>query len=195
MTIYDITLPLSSETLAYPGDSPFQVCSHSSMAQGRPFDLTSISMSSHLGTHVDAASHFVKGGPTIDQVSLQVLVGPAVVRHMQGAGQIGREELDAMGLPQTTERLLLRMSPRCLSADAARWLVEQGLKLFGTDSLSVDPLDSEDFPAHRLLLSAGILVVESLDLSGAPERDYTLYCLPLKVGGVEAAPARAILVS
>ena len=65
----------------------------------------------------------------------------------------------------------------------------------GTDSLSVDSMGSEDFPVHRLLLSAGILLVESLDLTGVPERDYTLYCLPLKIVGAEAAPARAILVA
>ena len=165
------------------------------MAQGRPFDLTSISMSSHLGTHVDAVSHFVEGGPTIDHAPLELLVGPAVVRHLPGTGQVGREELEGTVLPQTTERLLLRMSPRCLSADGARWIVEQGLKLVGTDSLSVDASDSEDFPAHQLLLSAGILLVESLDLSEVPEKNYTLYCLPLKVAGAEAAPARAILVS
>jgi arylformamidase len=69
------------------------------------------------------------------------------------------------------------------------------LKLVGVDTLSIDPIENGDFPAHRLLLSAGIVVVESLDLASVPERDYTLYCLPLKVVGAEAAPARAILVS
>ena len=193
--IYDITRPLSPDTQRYPGDPPFQLMSHSSLARGDPFELTSVAMSSHLGTHVDAPSHFVKGGATIDQLSMETLTGPATVRHIPGAGPIGPDELRGASIPPTCIRLLLRMAPRYLSPDGAKWLVEHGLKLVGTDSLSVDPIDSADFPAHRLLLSAGLLVVESLDLTAVPERDYRLYCLPLKITGAEAAPARAILIS
>ena len=192
--IYDITLTLSPETVSYPGDPAFRTTSHSSLAQGDPFNLTSIAMSSHLGTHVDACSHFVRGGATIDQAPLEALVGPAVVRHVEGRGAVGPDELVAACIPETTERVLLKIGSRWLSAVGAGWLVERGLKLVGTDGISIDALDNDDFPAHRRLLSAGILVVECLDLEGVPEGGYTLYCLPLKVAGGEAAPARAILV-
>ena len=193
--IYDITRPLSPETETYPGDPPFQLMSHSSLAHGDPFALTSIAMSSHLGTHVDAPSHFVNGTTTIDQLSIEVLTGPATVRHIPGVGPIGPDELRGASIPPTCIRLLLGMTSRYLSPEGAEWLTERGLKLVGADSLSVDPIESVHFPAHRLLLSAGLLVVESLDLTAVPERDYILYCLPLKVTGAEAAPARVILVS
>lgn len=152
-------------------------------------------MSSHLGTHIDAGSHFIEGGATIDRLPLEVLVGPATVRHILGSGPIGPNELTGANISRNIERLLLKMAPRFLSPAGATWIVERGLKLVGTDSLSVDSLESQDFPVHRLLLSAGILLMESLDLTGVPERDYTLYCLPLKIVGAEAAPARAILVA
>ena len=192
--IYDITRPLSPGTKRYPGDPPFQLISHSSLAHGDPFELTSVSMSSHLGTHVDAPSHFVNGATTVDQLLLTVLTGPATVRHIPGAGPIGPDELKRASIPPTSIRLLLGVTPRYMSTEGAKWLVERGLKLVGTDSLSVDPIESIDFPAHQLLLSAGLLVVEALDLTAVPERDYMLYCLPLKITGAEAAPARAILV-
>ena len=194
MAIYDITRPLSSETTTYPGDPPFRLSIHSSLSQGDPFDLTSIAVSSHLGTHVDACSHFIQGGASIDRAPLDALVGAAFVYEFQGTGPVGREELEGAGIPETTQRLLLRMAPRFLSEEGARWMLERRFQLLGTDAISIDSLDSEDFPAHRFLLSSGILVVESLDLTGVPARDYMLYCLPLKVVGAEAAPARVILV-
>ncbi len=195
MTIYDITRPLSTETATYPGDPPFAITTHASMDRGDPFELTSIAMSSHLGTHVDACRHFVSGGPSVDRILLETLVGPATVRHLEGTGPVGVEALQRADIPDGTHRLLLRIGPRCITLEAAAWLSERGVKLVGVDTLSIDPIENGNFPAHRLLLSAGIVVVESLDLASVPERDYTLYCLPLKVVGAEAAPARAILVS
>ena len=79
------------------------------------------------------------------------------MRQMKRSGPVGREELAAV--PDGTERILLRMSPRCLSLEGASWLIERDLKLVGVDAVSIDPLDSEDFPAHRLLLSTGTLAV------------------------------------
>ena len=74
-------------------------------------------------------------------------------------------------------------------------MVERSLKLVGVDAFSIDTLDSDDFPAMRLLLSTGTLAVESLDLTAVPGGDCARYCLPLKVAAAEAAPVRAIPVS
>ena len=203
LPIYDITRPLSADTPAYPGDPPFEITRHASLANADPFDLTSISLSSHLGTHIDAPSHFLPTGPTVDELSLELLTGPVTVRHLDGQGPVGAEELAMAAIPQSVKRLLLGLvatpdtsaSPRHLSEGGARWVADRSIVLLGTDALSLDPVPSVGFPAHRLLLSAGILLVESLDLSAVPQGDYTLYCLPLKVVGAEAAPARVILVS
>jgi len=81
-----------------------------------------------------------------------------------------------------------------LTADAAQWVVERGVRLVGVDYLSVEGFGG-DGSVHRALLGAGVIVVEGLDLSDAPPGDYTLHCLPLKLVGSEGAPARAILTT
>lgn len=202
LPIYDITRSLSAQSPAYPGDPPFEITRHAALSNADPFDLTSISLSSHLGTHVDAPSHFVPSGATVDELSLEVLTGQVTLRHLDGHGGVSAEELARAAISQVTNRLLLGLvsapdasgSQRYLSEAGARWVADRGITLLGTDVLSIDPVPCVDFPAHRILLSAGILVVESLDLSAAPQGDYTMYCLPLKVVGTEAAPARVILV-
>jgi arylformamidase len=80
--------------------------------------------------------------------------------------------------------------------DAARWLAERGVRLVGVDYLSVDPYEAqgaEPYPAHRILLSAGVVIVEGLNLAEVPPGPYELVCLPLKLVGADGAPARVIL--
>ncbi len=192
----------------YPGDPGFRRDEVRSMDKGDDLTLSRLDLGSHTGTHVDAPSHFIPGGPTLDQMPLENLVGPARVldlRHVKGAISTG--DLEVHG-PRRGERLLLRTSnselwarptfqPEFvhLSTGAARLLVDRGVRTVGVDYLSVEGFGVREAPVHHVLLGAGIGIIEGLNLLEVQPGDgYGLYCLPLRVMGTEGAPARAVLL-
>lgn len=203
---HDVTLPLRVGSAVYPGDPPIRIGVHSAIARGDPANVSTLALGSHSGTHVDAPSHFLSGGDTVDRLPLERLVGPAVVLDVsRGAGGIGAEELAGHDLADRG-RVLLRtgnadllrrgeFSPgyRALTLGGARYLLDRGVGLVGVDTLSVEGFGSADFPVHRLLLGEGVVIVEGLDLSTVPAGRYGLICLPLGLVGLDGAPARAVL--
>ena len=192
--IYDISLPLSDATPVYPGDPPVRIRRVSDLADGREYTLSEITMSLHAGTHVDAPCHFIAGAPSADALALDVLVGRAWLADVPGAGAITADLLDQLAIPPGAARLLLHTSdPSALSECGARRLVGRGVKLVGIDGLSIGFSDQSD-AVHRILLGAGVIIVESLNLADPPPGEYQLICLPLKLIGAEGAPARAVLV-
>jgi len=210
MPIHDITLPLSPALPVWPGDPPVEVERVADLEAGDAYTLTRLGLSVHAGTHVDAPAHFVRGGGTVDQLDLDVLIGPARVVDIPDATAIDEAALEGLRLSAGVERLLLRTrnSARrargvseaalladfvAVTADGARWLVDRGVRLVGIDGPSIAPLDDIDTP-HRVLLGAGVVIVEGLDLGGVGGGDYTLVCLPLRLVGCEGAPVRAVLV-
>ncbi len=206
MRIHDISLPLSEQTPAYPGDPPFSLRRVADMAHGDAFNLSAVAMSAHAGTHVDAPSHVSRGMP-VDEVPLETLIGPALVADVAGEGSVTAERLEGCAIPAETRRLLLktrsgRLAPpenaarqaAFLDEGAARWIVRRGIRLLGVDTLSVDRPGDQALVAHRVLLEAGVIIVEGLELSGVRPGDYTLVCLPVKLQGSDGAPARAVLV-
>lgn len=209
-TLLDITLTLSSDLPVWPGDPPVQLERVSDLAAGDPFSLTRLCISAHAGTHVDAPAHFLADGSTVEALDLDALIGPARVAMLSDVDVIDAAALEALELPPSVERLLLRTTNSdrrarsvpeseiltdfvALAADGARWMVERGVRLVGIDGPSIAPLDDIDTP-HRVLLGAGVVVVEGLDLSRVASGDYTLICLPLKLAGADGAPARVVLV-
>jgi arylformamidase len=165
-------------------------------------------MGAHTGTHVDAPAHFIAGGPGVDGIDLNALVGPALVVHVPEADAISTSALEELPIPPGTERVLFRTrnSHRWASGghefwedfvgiteDGARWLAEHAVRLVGVDSLSVGPF-ADPVPAHLVLLRAGIVIVEGLNLSGVAPAMYRLVCLPLKIVDADGAPARVILI-
>jgi len=192
--IYDISLPLSDSTPVYPGDRPVQTGRISDVAHGDELTLSEVAMSAHAGTHVDAPSHFIAGGASVDTLALDVLVGRVWLVEVDSAGAITADMLEQLAIPPDTTRLLLRTSDAAaLSECGARRLVDRGVKLVGIDGLSIGFSDQSD-AVHRILLAAGIVIVESLNLTDVPPGQYQLICLPLNLTGAEAAPARAILL-
>jgi arylformamidase len=166
-------------------------------------------MSTHTGTHVDPPIHFVDDGATIDAVALDTLVGPALVVDMRGEGSIGASELDALDLPDGVERLLFvtdwstrwaEPSPTfpdtvtAVSTEGAGWLVDHGIRVVGTDFISIETAADPTFPVHRALLGAGVAIIEGLDLRDVSPGRYTLWCLPLKIHEGDGGPARVVLV-
>lgn len=202
--IYDVTVPLASGMLAYPGDPPFEIEPVHEVGEA-PFSLSRMVLTTHSGTHVDAPAHFLAGGATIDQLPLEILLGKARVVELSTRERVDRADLEALDLADDLRVLLkTRMSGQMLKAgyqedhlyltvDAAHYLAQAGLKLVGFDYLSVDRFGSADFPAHHALLEAGVVLVEGLDLSEVEAGEYEMSCLPLRVGGGDAAPARVVL--
>jgi len=209
MKIFDISLPLSPDLPVWPGDDPFQLEQAESMDEGADANVSRLSGGVHIGTHVDAPHHFLNDGRTIESLPLDVLTGPCYVTQLpDGVEAITAEALDGMSLPENPTRILFGTSNSRLwargetefqedfvavSEDGAEWLVGRGIQLVGVDYLSVAPYH-DSVPTHRVLLEAGVVVVEGLDLSAVVRGFYELYCLPLKLLGSEGAPARAILI-
>jgi len=194
--IYDISTPLSPLTPVYPGDPPVRIARVSDVSAGDDFTLSEIAMSLHAGTHIDAPSHYIPNAANTDAIPLDTLIGPAALAEIPTPGAITPTVLAALALPPTLTRLLLKTpdSPQetALTEPAAQWLVDAGVKLIGIDRMSIGHADQSD-AAHRTLLTAGVVIVESLNLSTPPPGDYNLTCLPLNITSTEAAPARAIL--
>lgn len=201
----DITLPLSSHLPVYPGDPPFELHATHRIAGGDDYNVSRVSLGTHAGTHVDAPFHFEPGGATIDQLPLEILMGPALVVDMGERDRIdaaaltaleGRDVVRVLFKTRTSGRLRGGDFPRdyvALTPEAAAQLVAHGLKLVGIDSPSVEPFGSKDYAVHHALLRAGIVIVEGLDLSTIAAGEYDFTCLPLLVSGADGAPARAVL--
>ncbi len=210
MKIFDISLPISPDLPIWPDDPPLQLQRIESMDEGAECNLTSISMSAHTGTHVDAPHHFLNDRRTVDALPLEILTGPAYVLHLpEHVSAITAEVLSSAALPPRTVRLLFRTRNSALwqqpasgfqadfvavTPDGAEWLVEHGIRLVGIDYLSVAPF-RQAVSTHQILLRAGIIALEGLDLSQVPQGSYVLYCLPLNLVGSDGAPARAILIA
>lgn len=209
MKIFDISLSLSPDLPIWPGDDPFELEQVESIEEGANANVSRLSTGVHIGTHVDAPHHFLNNGRTVESLPLNVLTGPCyVIQLPDGVEAITAEALEGMSLPSEPARILFGTSNSrfwsrgetafqedfvAVTEDGAEWLVKQGIHLVGVDYLSVAPY-SDSIPTHKILLQAGIIIVEGLDLSAVPRGFYELYCLPLKLIGAEGAPARAVLI-
>lgn len=204
MTLVDITRVLHDGFPAWPDDVPYQRQETRFSLGDATCRISALRLSAHAGTHIDAPAHLCadEGATTVDQLDLELLCGPARVVDLRGRPVV--EARDIQALPDCPPRLLLRTdnSDRpydlerfvALSAAAASSLVSRACLLVGVDGPSVDPAGSLDLLAHRLLLEAGVIILEGLDLGRAAPGDHELYCLPLALRGSDGAPARAVLL-
>lgn len=208
MRVYDITLTLSPHLPVWPGDPAVVLERFQRMEDGALANVSRLALSVHAGTHVDAPYHFVSEGRSVDELPLQLFIGRAYVAAFPQVDMITADDLQAAHIPPRTRRLLLktrnsefwaqgeqtfRSDYVALTPEAARWLVQRGVKLVGVDYLSVAPFH-DPVPTHRVLLEEGVVVVEGLNLADVEPGRYTLYCLPLKLRAADGAPARAVLV-
>jgi arylformamidase len=210
MQIYDVSLTISPDLPVWPGDPAVSLERIQKMEEGANANVTQMSLGAHVGTHVDAPYHFLGGdSPTVEQLSLNLLTGRAYVLHVPDeVDLITAEVLVKAEIPSRTRRLLFKTRNSSfwakketnfqtgfvgLSPDAAQFIVEKGIRLVGIDYLSIAPF-KQGRPTHRILLEAGVVILEGLNLSAVSPGRYSLYCLPLKLAGSDGAPARAILV-
>lgn len=208
MRIYDISLTISPSLPVWPGDPNVFLERVSKIEEGANANVSQITMGVHTGTHIDAPFHFLPDGKTVEALQINLLTGRAYVLHLPEVDVITKTVLESAQIPPRTRRVLfktrnsdlwLRQVPDFqtdfvgLSADGAEYLVSRGVKLVGIDYLSVAPY-KKSRPTHEILLNAGVVIVEGLDLSAVSHGRYTLVCLPLKLAGSDGAPARAILI-
>ena len=200
----DVSVQLRNGLVPWPGDPPFRLERVSDVSRGDACTLSTLAMSAHAGTHVDAPLHYVKRGRSVDRLPLDATVGRARIISIDDPQMIGPEELRTHRI-RPGERLLFRTrnSARrragqffedyvALSPGAARYLASRRLRAIGIDGPSIGPFQ-DGTETHRVLLTAGIWIIEWLDLSRTPAGSYDLICLPLRVVGGDGAPARAIL--
>ena len=202
----DVSVPLRSGMVHWPDNPPVRIERMLDMERGDAANVSLISLGAHTGTHMDAPVHFVRGGEGMDRMPLDATVGRARVVGIQDPTSIKPDELRPLGLAPG-ERVLFKTlnSARVwqtdefvedfvyVSQEAARYLVECGVRTVGVDYLSVGGFHKDGVETHEALLGAGIWVIEGLDLSEVEPGEYELICLPLKVQGSDGAPARAIL--
>lgn len=203
--IIDISRAITSSTAPWPGDVPFSREWTTRIEDGAAVNLSAFRMSPHVGTHADSPLHVTGGAPGIEAMPLDGYIGYARVVTVPGKPKhVVPEHLAAFDLT-LPPRILLRTETdpdptvfpeKCttLSADFARLLAHGGVKLVGIDTPSIDPIDTKDLAAHKILAEAGIVWLENLDLTDAPDGVYLLAALPLKIPGSDAAPVRAVLV-
>lgn len=208
LKVYDISVRLGDESIDYPGDTPYSRKLIETIGNTGTYELSTLTMSAHSGTHLDAPSHFIPGGKSLDQYEAREFILPARVVEIKDKQTIRPAELRDLEV-EVGEALLFKTDnslggrsrsgefhPRFvyLSPEAAALCVEKKVKLIGLDYITVERYGESGFPVHRQLLGNGVLILEGIDLQDVPAGTYTLICLPLKIKAGEASPVRAILL-
>lgn len=190
MIIHDISRD-TINTPVYDGDPETRAERIKSIDNGDGYNLTEISMSVHSGTHIDAPLHFCEDGQSIDNIRLNTFFGKCTVISVSGI--LTGEDMERL-LPYCKRRVLFHGEGKTfISHSAAIVLAESRVVLVGTDAVSIAPSFDEE-KTHRELARAGIAILENLNLSAIDDGEYDLCAFPVKLGGLEAAPCRAIIL-
>jgi arylformamidase len=205
MKLIDVTVPIDSNLATYPGNTPFSLEAVRRIARGDNSNLSSLHLSVHTGTHVDAPRHFFDDGGSVESLPLEMLCGRTRVVELTTRRAVTAEDLAAFDLREDVRLLLKTHNSRLwgtpdfhedfigISEGGARFLVDHGVKVLGVDYLSVEQYRAPGAPAHRVLLGSGVVVIEGLNLRDVEPGSYEMFCLPLPVVGADGAPARVIL--
>ena len=211
MKILDISLPLSGQLPTWPGNPRYEFHPVKRLASGDSSNVSRLEIGTHSGTHVDAPRHFLDQGRTVDELPLHELIGPCLVVEpgvAPGRTPITEAVLERALAGRRPERLLLK-TPNSrlwrtsdftpdfayLDPEAAQWAVSAGVRVVGIDYLSVEEFKRSGAPTHHILLDAGVVIIEGLNLADVEPGEYELICLPLRIAGSDGAPARVILRS
>src|ERR1700752_4074630 len=210
MPIYDVTVPVSNELPTWPSDPGVEITAWRSFSAGDGVNVSLLNLGAHTGTHVDAPAHFIEGAAKVESLSLDALIGEALVIEVPEEFHAIDEEFVQQHYVPGTERLLFKTrnsafwsetNPQFhtdftyLDLPTASWLAEQGIKLVGIDYLSIEKYTSVRHDTHLALLSRGVVILEGLNLTGIAAGQYELICLPLRLRSNkgDGAPARVVL--
>jgi len=205
MRLIDISVPLDGTLPTYPGNTPFSLEPVKRIAEGASSNVSTLRMSAHAGTHVDAPRHFFDSGIGTDALPLELLVGRARVVEIPPRKAIDAEQLAALNLSEDVRVLFKTHNSRLwgspdfrqdyigITESGAKHLVGHGIKVVGVDYLSIEEFRKPGAPAHHILLGGGTIVIEGLNLRDVDPDVYEMFCLPLRVVGSDGAPARVVL--
>lgn len=205
---FDISIPTSERTTVFPGDPPVGIeWPYWTLEKGDPANVGFFRGGLHHGTHVDSPWHFIAGGKKMNEVGLEPFVGPCQVIDAGEDRSISLDRLESASVPPGVKRLLFKtLNSRTdywhepwnpdfvyIGKEAARWCVERGILLVGLDYLTIDPPSEPDFPAHTVLLGAGTVILENINLRNISPGPYELLAAPVNLQGVDGAWTRALL--
>jgi arylformamidase len=202
----DVSVPLRSGMVTWPGDPEVRIERMLDMEKGNEVNLSRLDMGAHTGTHMDAPLHFIKSGKSLDEMPLTATVGPARVIEILDAESIKPDELVPHQI-ERGERILFKTKNSTrdwinqpfiedfvyISTAAGQFLVARGVQTVGIDYLSVGGYEKNGAEIHHTLLGSGIWIIEGLNLSHVQPGRYELICLPIKIVNSDGAPCRAIL--
>jgi len=203
--LFDISMEITKDTIVYPGDTKIVFTEDNSISKGDTCNTWSMSFGSHMGTHVDAPKHFCEDGLTIDQLTPDFFVGKAKVYEVKNRKYIGAEDISEFDI-QKNDIILLKTSNSELptigefntdfvyiTAEAAVYLAEKGIKTLGFDYLSIEKYGSKSNDAHNTLLGNNIAVIEGLRLKNIEPGIYDIIALPINLLNGNGSPVRAFL--
>jgi arylformamidase len=205
MKLIDVSVPLDANLPTYPGNTPFSLEAITRISRGDHSNVSTVHMSAHAGTHVDAPRHSFDEAPGTEALPLEMLIGRARVVEITSRKGVTAEALAATDLSEDVRVLIKTYNSRLwgdpafhadfigVTESGAKHLVEHGVKVVGVDYLSVEEFKKPGTPAHHVLLGGGTIVIEGLNLRDVEPGVYEMFCLPLCIVGSDAAPARVVL--
>jgi arylformamidase len=202
--LWDLSPPVAEGAPVFPGDTPFAQQWAATIVPGWPVNVSTLTLSPHVGAHADAPLHYDPQGAPVGALDLEPYLGPCHVIHAIAPGPLvtwAHLAHAAQGLPP---RVLVRTYER---APVDRWdpllaafapetierLADAGVRLVGIDTASIDPAASKTLDSHQVIRRRGLRVLENLVLDEVAEGDYELIALPLKLMTADASPVRAVL--
>jgi arylformamidase len=205
-SLWDISPPVREGAPVFPGDTPYRQQWAAQIAPGCPVNVSTLTLSPHVGAHADAPLHYDPQGTPVGALDLDAYLGPCRVIHAIARGPLVTWEHIAHALRDLPPRVLVRTYRR---APVDRWdpqlaayapetierLADAGVRLIGIDTASIDPAESKTLDSHQVIRRRGLRVLENLVLDDVPEGDYELIALPLKLMTADASPVRAVLRS
>jgi len=205
MKLIDVSVSIDSNLASYPGNTPFSLEAIKRLARGDSSNVSTLHLSAHAGTHVDAPRHFFDDGGGVEALPLEMLCGRTRVIELTTRRSVTAEDLAPFDLSEDVRLLLKTYNSRLwgtpefhtdfigVTEGGARFLVDRGVKVLGVDYLSVEQYKTPGAPAHHVLLGGGTIVIEGLNLRDVDPGIYEMFCLPLPVVGSDGAPARVVL--
>lgn len=206
MKIYDISAPLSSNLITFPGDPKIEITQFTDIDKGDSYNISTIKLCSHTGTHIDCPKHFFSNGQTIDNIPLTRCLGKAKVFDLTGKKLIDYDDIKDLNIERNDTILfktdnknamldsILKEDFVYITENCAKYLADKKINAVGIDYLSIESPDSEDSIIHKILLRKGVLILEGLILTDVPEGNYEIITLPLKFEHGNGSPSRIILI-